>query len=209
MATRQMTTYQIAPSTDILKKYSKSESIIIYKNASLAKGIKFLAFNDSTGKFSIDSMYIPKVTDVLISTGIQANFINTSSYEDNKIIPSPSPAPRPIAEIKVNYDPSQYTEYPVKSGEYAYMISQKYANSPTKWTEIIRKNTSAFLNSTSASQLKAGEILLIPKAWNAPSIVPNKENDYPSPPTNDPTKKSDDDLLFFGAMGYGLWKFFL
>lgn len=211
MATRQATTYQISPSADILKKYSRSEATLIYKNAALAKGIQFIAFNDPTGKFSIDSIYIPKITDVLVSTGIQANFLNTFSYEDYKSIPTPKPAnTNPTATpspYPVNFDPANYIEYPVKTGEYAFMISKKYANSPTRWTEIIRKKTGMFLNSTSATQLAAGEILLIPKAWNS-SLSPNQDIVSPSVPTNDPTKKKDDDgFLFLSALGFGLYKF--
>jgi hypothetical protein len=202
--TRQMTTYELSPSITDWARYSKNELSAIYKNAATAKGVKFMAWNNDTQRFSIDSAQIPLAQESSGATGIGLKFLSTVDYNTNSLPSSTSttiPTTRPtvIQDIKVNYNPSDYTEYPVKSGEYAYMISQKYGNSPTKWTEIIRKNTSSFLNSTSASQLKAGEILLIPKSWNAPSIVP----------TNDPTKKSDDDLLFFGAMGYGLWKFFL
>lgn len=211
---RQATTYKISPSAEILKRYTNSQAILIYKSSAVAKGLKFLAFNDSTGVFSIDSQYIPMVTQILIATGIQANFVNTYTYDDYKnVTPSPNPSPAPSqrpTETPVNYNPANYIEYPVRSGEYANTLAQKFTGSPGRWTEIIRKKTSAFLTSYSATQLAAGEILLLPRSWNIPSNL----DPAPIPPggnvqpNTDPVKKKDDDgILFFTALLYTAYKF--
>lgn len=215
MATRQMTTYELSPSLTDYVKYSKNELSAIYKNAATAKGIKFMAWNNDTQRFSIDSSQIPLAQETSGATGINLKLLNTVDYNTNTNAaststnrnPTPSDSFGVPSPYPVNFDPANYTEYPVKAGEYAFMISKKYANSPTRWTEIIRKKTGMFLNSTSATQLAAGEILLIPKAWNS-SLSPNQDIVSPPVPTNDPTKKKDDDgFLFLSALGFGLYKF--
>ena len=183
-------------------KYSQVELVTIFKTAAYAKGVKFLAFNDSNGNFAVDFVHAPTIRDVSNTTGLKLRFISDQEYDDFK---SPTTVNTTTTQIKVSYNPENYTRYPVKAGEYPFQISKNLTNSPTRWTEIIREKTGLYLTSSSSTQLQAGEILLIPKSWTSKTA---QENDYPPVPTDDPTKKkSGNDFLFLTALGYGIYNF--
>lgn len=88
---RNATNYQIKPNTTLGK--SAIEQYQVFKKSALSKGVKFMAFNDANGKFAIDSMYTPLITQVLIATKIQANFLSTFVYDDYKSTSSPTTLP--------------------------------------------------------------------------------------------------------------------
>lgn len=88
----------------------------------------------------------------------------------------------------------EYFELPVKAGYYAYQVAQDYLGSPKLYPQIIRKATMLNLTAESSRQLKAGEILLVPKVANpVPSVNPSPVPAY--------TESSDSNMNYYLFLG--------
>ncbi|MBK8399469.1 MAG: hypothetical protein IPL26_30035 [Leptospiraceae bacterium] len=66
------------------KGNSLSAQIIEFKYMYVAKGGKWLAFNDATGKFTVDAVFEPIVVKTVIATNIQAVIGARTKYDDGK-----------------------------------------------------------------------------------------------------------------------------
>mgnify|MGYP003375974167 CR=1 FL=1 len=97
----------------------------------------------------------------------------------------------------------EYIELPVRPGYYAYQVAQDYLGSANLYPQIIRKSTMLNLTADSSRQLKAGEILLIPKKSNpVPSVNPSPVPAYPDAPTPSPySESSDSNMNYYIFLG--------
>jgi hypothetical protein len=175
--------------------YSLDDTVKLYKNAAAARGVKFNSFTGAT--FEVESKYAKTLTDVLIATGVQANLVST---RDVAVSSGGSSAGGSSSGGGGAFNPSNYSPYPVKQGEYAYMIAQKFTGNSNRWTEIGRQSTGLLLTDASARNLKLGENLMIPKTWI-------KDGEIKPDGTVAPKKSDGGGLLLIAALGYGAYEF--
>ncbi len=110
------------------KGNSLSAQIIEFKYMYVAKGGKWLAFNDATGKFTVDAVFEPIVVKTVIATNIQAVIGARTKYDDgrktttttqtqpdwNKVLDIPVPTPR-VVNVNPTPQPNIPKSDPVKT----------------------------------------------------------------------------------------------
>jgi hypothetical protein len=114
---RSGSNYQLVPNKNL--KESPLNQFKIFKYNADKKGLKFLAFNESNGKFAVDTGYNSLVVNTMIATKIQANFMGLFEYDDYRNTARPinlTPeinVPKPVAPIPAAVQTTQTTFEPL------------------------------------------------------------------------------------------------
>lgn len=165
---------------------------------------------DSLGVFSVDAAQQSQAERVLKNGAFYYSYKGTRNEPDsvssstskptssggssgtntvNTVSPNPSVnSPSATAGPSTGYTADDWIRYPVKAGETGSVIAKKYKRLPEEYVKIMKPN-GQYLSPYTSSSLKEGEIVLIPGSWQKVS-------------------SGDDELLFWGAIGWTAWKVF-